>query len=488
MRKEILRMDHIICMDNHIPVLNHLGMQVFTGEIYGVLCLEHHGIEQMVELICWNRPIQYGQVFFEENLVNSMEKSISGRNRVALIGRESRLIDDLSLADNLFVIRRGFRKFVIPRRILQEQTQRMLDELNIQISPAALIQELGAFERLVAEVLQAMVGQDHLIILFDISDMLSSEELPRFHRLIRKLTQEGYTFLYIYNHHEVLKSICDRIGIFKAGRIEKVIANPTAITDAIRIFARYPYEKMATFEPDDNNAFAQMPPVLQLEEVQAEYIRNLSFSVHPGENVLLWDQSNTILDEFMELLGKERKPVSGSLRLPDAEAGGGRRIAFIQRNPVRSTLFWEMSFLDNLCFPLADKVPFFWQKRYLRESVTKEFRGELGDLLDEPELYNLNSKELYTLVYYRYLIAKPSLVVCLQPLSGADMYLRTHILSLMAKLRRHGIAVLVLNTELYDTLYIADRLIQVEQGKVVAEHPRCRFDEVKIEKKDIFPD
>lgn len=488
MRKEILRMDHIICMDNHIPVLNHLGMQIFAGEIYGVLCLEHHGIEQMVELICWNRPIQYGQVFFEENLVNSMEKSTFGRNRVALIGRESRLIDDLSLADNLFVIRRGFRKFVIPRRILQEQTQRMLDELNIQISPAALIQELGTFERLVAEILQAMVGQDHLIILFDISDMLSSEELPRFHRLIRKLTQEGYTFLYIYNHHEVLKGICDRIGIFKAGRIEKVIANPAAITEAIRIFARYPYEKMATFEPDDNNAFAQMQPVLQLEEVQAEYICNLSFSVHPGENVLLLDQSNTILDELMELLGKEREPVSGSLRLPDAEAGGGRRIALIQRNPVRSTLFWEMSFLDNLCFPLADKVPFFWQKRHLRESVTKEFRGELGALLDEPELYNLNSKELYTLVYYRYLIAKPSLVVCLQPLSGADMYLRTHILSLMARLRSHGIAVLVLNTELYDTLYIADRLIQVEQGKVVAEHPRCRFDEVKIEKKDIFPD
>ena len=474
-------MDHIISMDNQNLILNHLSMQIFEGEIYGILCLENHGIEQMVELICCNRPIQYGQVFFKEELVNSKEGNGPRRNQVALIGRESRLINDLTLADNLFVIRSRFKKFVVPKRILQEQTLRILSTLNIQIEPSILVKELKNFERLIVEIMQAMVKGSRLIILFNISDMLNSEELSRFHHLIHELTQKGYTFLYIYNHHEVLETICDRIAVFKDGHIEKVIESPAEeIAKAIRIFARDSHEKMVTFGAREENDAKKIKSIVELEKVELENIRDLSFSIHSGETVLLLDHSNRILDELMELFGQIRKPVSGNLKVFNEECGRKGRIGLIQRDPTRSMLFWEMSFWDNLCFSLMHKVPFFWQKRHLQENVISEFRKDLGNLLDEPDLYNLSTKDLYTLVYYRYLISKPSLVVCLQPLSGEDVYLRTHILQLMGKLRNCGIAVLILNTELYDTLYLVDRLIQVKQGRVISEHTRSDFDEVKM--------
>ena len=134
---------------------------------------------------------------------------------------------------------------------------------------------------------------------------------------------------------------------------------------------------------------------------------------------------------------------------------------------IRYNLFPHLSFMENLCFQIANKVPLFWQKTKLQKSIIKEYRSELGDLLDEPDLFNLDNKDLYTLIYYRHLISKPDLVVCQQPLSDADMYLRAYILSLITKLCENGIAVLVLNTELYDTIFISDRLIQVENGQIV---------------------
>ena len=99
MKREILRMEHILCRDGEAQQLNYLSMQIFEGEIYGVLCLEQPGIDKMVELICWNHTIQNGQVFFREELVNSQEVSSGSRNRVSVIGRQSRLINDLTLAD-----------------------------------------------------------------------------------------------------------------------------------------------------------------------------------------------------------------------------------------------------------------------------------------------------------------------------------------------------------------------------------------------------
>lgn len=490
MKREILRMNHIISLDDGVPVLDYLSMQVFEREIYGILSLEYHGIDKMVELICWNRQIRNGQVLFQERLVNSAGTSDNSRNRVALIGRQSRLVNDLSLADNMFVIRTGFKKFFINDGVIEAQAQQLLDELQIQLSPSTPVKELGNFERLVAELLCAIIAGDNLIILWQISDMLSSEELPRFHELIRTLTEKGKTFLYIYNHHEVLQQVCDRIAIFKGGCIEKVFLKSDEIQGYIvKSFASYAYEKLSLLKAEDNEeTFCNLKPVLTLKHIHVGNIEDLSFSIRPGENVLLLDTSNTILDELMELFAGTLKPLYGKIEPGNIISGSrySRRIAIIQRDPVSTMLFPQLSFLENLCFQLADKVPFFWQKPNLKKNIMKEYQEELGDLLEEPHLYHLNSKELYTLVYYRYLLAKPDLVVCLQPLSGADMYMRTHILGLMAKLRDNGIAVLVLNTELYDTLYLADRLIQVENGQLVAEYAKSHFEEVRM-KNVIFP-
>lgn len=488
MKKEILRMEHILCQDGEARQLNYLSMQIFEGEIYGVLCLEQPGIDKMVELTCFNRPIQNGQVFFLEELVNSVGASSGRRNRVTLIGRQSRLIDELSLADNLFVMREGFRKFLVPGRLIEAETMRVLQEMDICLSPKTLIKNLGTFERLVTELMKAIVAGDDLIVLWEISDLLSVEELPRFHELIHRLAEKGHTFLYIYSHHEVLRPVCDRLAIFKEGTIQKVFTSEENIREHItKVFANYTYDRLKQLEQETQKS-SPGERVLELRGIAGKHIRDLSLCIHRGENVLLLDQNNTILDEVMDILGAEEKPLRG-FAYPELNIRmRGTQIALIQRDAIHTMLFPEMSFLDNLCLLLAERVPFFWQKKQLKRSVYLEYREEIGEAIEAMDLYRLSKRDLCRLVYYRYLIAKPDLVVCLQPLSDMDMYLRGIILELLAKLRNSGIAVLVLNTELYDTLYIADRLIQVEQGRVAAEYSRENFEEARMKREDIFPD
>ena len=486
MREEVLRMEHILCRAGGVPELNYLSMQIFRGEIYGILCLESQGIDKLVDLICWNRPLENGQVFFGEKLVNSVQDN--SRNRVTVVGRHSRLIDGLSLADNLFVIREGFRKHVIPDRAVQTETANVLNRFGVQLSPKTLVQDLGNYHRLVLEVLKSVIAGDQLTILWEISDLLSAEELPRFHRLIRSLAEQGSTFLYIYSHHEVLRPVCDRIAIFKGSTIQKVLTVQSTIREQIqKVFARYCYEKFIRIRKDMEEK-PKGPEVLSLQEVAFGSIRDLNFSIAKGENLLLLDQSNTILDELIELLLGKEETERGRIQPAPSAKTRGRKISVIQRNPVESTLFPELSYLENLCFALAEKVPFFWQKSKFQKSVQKEYEAELGPVINARNLYGLSKKELYTLVYYRYLISKPDVVVCVQPFSDLDMYLRGYVGELMGRLHRSGIAVLVLNTELYDTLYIADRLVQVEHGRVIGEYKRAEFDEIKLMQTVIFPD
>jgi ribose transport system ATP-binding protein len=475
LKREILRMNHVSCLDSRMPILDYVSMQVFETEVYGVLCLGYHGIDKLVELICWNSRIQNGQIIYREELVNSVDIGDNSRNHVALIGRNSRLIDDLTLADNMFVIREGVKKFLINKSVIEKQAQMVIDELQLHLSPAIQIKELGVYDRLVAELLCALIEGNSLIILWQVSDLISSEELPRFHSLIRKLAQMGKTFIYIYNHHEVLQQVCDRIAIFNGGRIQKVFLNSDKMHDyMVRFYAKYGYEKMLRLKAkaDSKQSVKDLQPVLKLDGVKAGNINDLSFSINPGENVLLFDKSNTIIEDLMGLFAGTIQPEHGTVELPSALINGksnAGKIGLIQRDPVSNTLFPHLSFIENLCFQIANKIPLFWQKTKLQKSIVNEYQSELGDLLEAPNLFDMKSKDLYTLIYYRYLLSKPDLVVCQQPLSDADMYLRTHILSLITKLHEKGIAALVLSTELYDTVFIADRLIQVENGRIVVE-------------------
>lgn len=472
MRREILRMDHIVCKKNETLVLDHFTMQIFEGEIYGILNLEQSGIQMILDLAGHNRDIEYGQVFFCEKLVNCAGSSDGSRNKADTVSTQSHLVETMTLTDNLFVIRSGLWPQIISRNKLINQTQRLLDKYKLTMKPLQKIAEMSTLERFTAEVLQVVVRGNKLIILNDISDAFSSEELPRFHAFIKNLAAHGWTFLYIYQHHEVLRQVCERIGIFRNGRIQKVYWDLQNIKGEAKIFGESLYRNVFDLYSGKGCKKHRETPALEWKNISGEYIADLNLTLYPKEIVLLMDRSNTVLKEIMERLKSYK----------------GCRIGTIDKNPVDSMTFPELSGLDNLCFLLGEKVPFFWQRRRLKKNVRQEFAEEIGGILDKPQLYGADLKDLYTIIYYRYLLIKPELLVCLQPLSGLDIYLRAHVLSLLVRFCEKGAAVLILSTELYDTLYISDRLIQMEHGKVVEDIGREEFDKLRNEKAEIFPD
>lgn len=486
MRQEILRMSHIICTEHERPLLNDLSFQVFTGEIYGILMLDRRGGAEMYELLGKNREVAHGQVFFCDQLVVAPGMGNWKTGQVAVIGRESRLIDELSLADNIFVIRPDFKRFYIHERSIEQQAQRLAEAYGLRLSVATPVSQLRPYERLVTELLRAVVADARLILLRDIPDILGSKELAMFHSLIRRMAGEGFTFLYGYNHHEVLRSVCDRVAVFKEGRVEKVLENTESFRSQIRIMANHAYETLQTLEPLNPKNLRHGNPVVSLKHVCHGALQDFDMDIFSGETLLLIDQTNTVLDDLMELfvLANQHQAPPGFFYAHRDPI----RVGIIPQDPISGTLYWELSALENLCMPLGEKMPGFWRKQNLRRHVERECRPELGTLLDAQDLYGLHSPELYSLVYHRYLLARPDLVVCVQPMAGQDMYVRTHILRLVNRLCRSGIPVLILVADLFDTIYVADRVLRIEGGRVTAEYDRADFDKMPLNQQDLWSD
>ena len=476
MREEVLRLENVTRIADGVTLLEDVNLQIFQGEIMGLICINYGGQDELLELLQKNIPIHYGRVYFNEKLVNSYEQTSSSMNKISIIERHSRLADDLRVADNIFVLRHGFRKYLINRKKLNAQLRQFTDELDLNLDGDRLVARLTPYEKYACELLRAVVAGVKLVVIKDISNCVGTADLIRFQELMKHFAAKGFSFLYVCNHHEEAFKICDRLALMENGRIIKVLDK--------RDFTRH---KM---NPYYIGVYPGMPlvqrlkqeNVLRFESVSTGHLHNASFSVDKGECVVLLDMNNTVLSDIIMAMKGVLPVDSGRIFLkgkPYTRKKARRAIengvAFIGQYPTSSMLFPDMDYMKNLCFLIDQKRNIFRMNGRIRKSVIQEYGDLLGDDIFAKDITRLGPVSLYNLIYYRIHLFNPGVVFCVQPFSDADLNLRRHVVDLILLLKKKGIAVIILAVNLSDSLIVADRLLQVKEGILCREFEKNEF-------------
>lgn len=484
MRHEILRMEHVTTVQDEVTQLDNFSLHIFQGEILGLVCINPNGEESLIELIQRNLPIHYGRVYFCETLVNTYRHSTMMPNKVAVIDRRSLLVGDLTVADNVFVLRRGFKKFLISPRVLNDQLRRFTEPLGIELDGSWFVKDLTLYQKYLVELLRAVIMGAKLVVIRDISNSVSTENLSHFFSLLRHYAAQGLTFLYVCNHHEEAFKICDRVAMMRDGGILKVLEQKEFRDESVAPYYRGMFENL----DEERVPRRGDREILSFRDVCTQSLRRLSFSVMEGECTTLLDLDNTVLTDIMGLMTGSLCPESGAVRLGGepytrrkARHAVAHGVEFIAENPAQSMLFREMSVADNLCFLAAEKQKPVRLSSRVKRGILREFRPFLGGDADETNPVRLKLSSLYNLVYTRTCLGNPKIVFCVQPFAGADMLLRRQIISLINRLKENGATVVILAVNFSDTLVVADRLITFRDGAFRREYRSDEFGQFRTE-------
>lgn len=479
MRNEILRMENITLEENGEIYLDNLNFYILRGEIMGLLVADQKGSRQLIDLICTNGPIQFGRVYFEGKLVNQYAHSDLSENRIYVIEERGRLIDSLTVSDNLFVMRRGFKKYIINNKVLDGQVNRLMSEMGLSIDPQKRVSSLNAFERGIVELLKAKLMGCGLVVLDRVSNFLSQKELQRFQDVIRDFAGQGMSFLYIGNHHQEVFRTSDRTALFNQGIIRKVFEKEEMADNALDPYA-------ISFDlSDSQNRVPEKAAVLEFDRVRLEEGNALSFSLHRGECLMILDQDNQTWETIAKVLSGEHAIAGGRILLekkpyvvvePTDFLTAG--IAVIPDDPVERFLFRDMSYMENLTFLLDRKLGHGKIKSSYLRSVRREYQPKVGSCIDAMNIDKLSVREKYGLAYYRIHLLHPKVAVCVQPLAKGDMYCRRYVLDLIQELKNSGISVLILTSNLADNMDVSDRMLVLQGGAIAAEYGRDEFDKV----------
>jgi ribose transport system ATP-binding protein len=454
---EIVRIDRGTTSRRGVTYLDDFNLSVGVGEVVGMVTINQHGMEDLIDLLMGKRSLSEGRLFLKNQLVEGA-KSKEEAHYVTIINYDSRLIPGMTVADHLFTLRKGFGVFVVRKRIVEEQSNILLKEYKVATRADKNISELSTLERCQIELVRGVLSGAKLIILQELGKILGEKDLTSFFQLVEEYVKEGVAFLYIGSYPDESFSYCNRWIIYDNGKAVKTYYQDQLNFESLNLFlgqTSFP----RSYKMLEENL------ILQLSEIDYGEVKDFSCSIYSGECVTILDSYSVMLEDLFNLFLQKEKIEKGEFNFLEGEYLDS--VLFIPENPVEKLLFHDCSYLYNLTFLLDKKV----KKNIIPQRMVKSLLGEWKERVDRyiklETLDGLSIKECYELMYYRILLYRPKLVVVIQPFIGVDTQLRAQIIQLISLLQKESIGVLVLTSYLAELDEISNKVLEVREREVV---------------------
>ena len=143
---------------------------------------------------------------------------------VALASQELSLIDNLSVAENIFLSTLPTKNYKIDYRGLRKKAKELLDLVGLEHSllevPAG---NLSLAEKQLVELAKSLslpIDRTSLLILDEPTAALNSFQADRLHNILLDRVKKGVSILYVSHRLEDVLFVCDEVSVLHEGEIK----------------------------------------------------------------------------------------------------------------------------------------------------------------------------------------------------------------------------------------------------------------------------
>ena len=453
--KELFHIEHMNCHSEEQTELSECNFHLYQGEIVGIVGFRNSGKELLFRILRGEQEYDSGRVFLEEKLLTGTR--FPEDFGVACVSERVMLEENMSVADNIFLIRkpRGFRFFSRDRLNIR-LARRHFEEFGLAIDPQETAGNLTMQERCSVEILKAYLHGARLVILDHIVSALSKEECDALFEFICRLKKKKVSFVLSGYHFKTFSKYCDRVFFMLHGQLKQVWG------DKNPLYAMYHEER--------HRRYADSRVRLQLSHVYMRALKDFSLSLRYGEILAVIDFEKTTNDEILELLHNPEICVNGSVQLngePLSARESAKRIVFTELTDLTNAVIPDLSLEDNLCLSCFSRIHTmgFVSKRrteFVRNEFLKWYPQYSAP--QEEQCRKVNDNDRLAILLYRLILHKPELVICTNPIIKTFEGNDAIIIRAFEELLGNGTSVLILSDNPEQDCKIADRVCFVRGG------------------------
>ncbi|MCR5791119.1 MAG: sugar ABC transporter ATP-binding protein [Lachnospiraceae bacterium] len=461
-----------------VHALDHVHFDVRCGEVHALMGENGAGKSTLMKVLTGIYSKDSGKITFEGREIefhNTREAQDAG---IVIVHQELNMVGDLTVAQNIFIGREFMKGFRIDDKKMIEESNKLFDELKIQIDPKAKMSDLTVGKQQMCEIAKAISHQAKVIVFDEPSAALTEKEIEDLFTIIRDLRDKGMAIVYISHRMDEIKVITDRVTVMRdGGYVGTLITNDCTKEDIINMMVgRVIYEDPKT----ESHVPADAPVVLKVEHLNAgRMVQDVSFELRKGE----------ILG-FSGLMGAGRTETARALFGADPKTSGdiyvnGQKvtinspqdavkygIGYLSEDRKRYGIVVQKSIIENSTLATLEKyMKGAFIDKAEEEKITQKYIDELSTKTPSADtlVVNLSGGNQQKVVIAKWLVRNCDILIFDEPTRGIDVGAKNEIYKLMNRLAEEGKSIIMISSEMTEILRMSDRIVVMCEGKKTGE-------------------
>ncbi len=469
---------------NSVRALRNAVFEVKRNTVHALVGENGAGKTTLMKILCGLERADSGRIILngkEETIKNPRDAFAFG---VGMVHQHFRLIEDFSVAENVVLGAEPCRSLgIVDRNLSRKQVEALADSSGLRIDPSEKVSRLSIGQRQKVEILRVLNRGADIVILDEPTSVLTEQEIADLFQTIGRLKANGKTVVFISHKLQEVMAISEEITILREGIT--VDRGATSSFDAKKISYLMVGEsvELRTGRPKA----AEDELALQVEDVRihdrgglAEVVKGVSFDVKRGEIVGIAGVAGNGQLQLVEGLTGLRKLSSGRVLIDgkDVSEESTRRrreagLAYIPEDRITLGTSVSASITDNI---LVDRYfkPDFSRAGWIRYSSARSHCREMIQRFDirTPNVQFpvglLSGGNIQKVILAREFTSAPSILVVCEPTWGLDVRSIKFVYDRINEMKAKGVGVLLVSSNLDEILTLADRILVMCGGRVVA--------------------
>jgi simple sugar transport system ATP-binding protein len=485
-----IEMKNIVKRFGQLVANDHINLSLREGEILCILGENGAGKTTLMNILYGLLKPDEGEIYVGGDMVNFRSPRDAIRHRIGMVSQHFSLVPTTRVSENITLGNIPKTRF-LPFLDEKEATKRA-EELarscgfNIDVSVKA--EDLSVGEQQRVEILKALYQGAGVLILDEPTAVLTSQESEELFRIIRSMTDQGRSILFITHKMKEAMS-CDRILALRGGKV--VFKNTTKDTN-IDELTEAMFGRSTASAVGERTLPSMTNPVLDIKNLSVkderglETIKNVSLEVYAGEIFGVAGVAGNGQRELSESITGLHRISGGTIRIKREDITGytpklrrERGMIHIPEERKKNGVFIDLPFYLNLILGREDKAPF--SKNSLlnypnisdfAKQMQKDYQIKISSIAMLAR--HLSGGNLQKLVLAREFACEHIIIIAAQPTRGLDVMTTNFVRRKLLEERGNGKAVLLISYDLDEIFELSDRIGVMFEGEMTIVDVRER--------------
>ena len=467
-----------------VKALQDVDFALEPQEIHALMGENGAGKSTLVKVLTGVYQADGGTITIGDKVLQRIETTKQAFDLgISVIHQELNLLPHLDVATNIYIGRLPKTALgLVDWKKVHADADEVLRQVAADFDSHDIVRDLSVSQQQLVEIAKSVSRNSKILFFDEPTTSLTPAEVQNLFRIMRNLKEQGITMVYISHKLDEIEEIADRITVMRDGR--KVMTKNMKDVSMDEIISAMVGGMITNRYP--KNYVEIGGPIFEVKDLNRKgVLHDINFTLRSGEILGITGLMGAGRTELARAIFGADPIDSGEIfvegkkvkirNVSDAINAG---IGLLTEDRKTQGLLLNLSVNDNTAIAALNSkkaskkltVRGMLHKKKIRENTElycKKLQVKTPSI--QQKVVNLSGGNQQKVIIGKWLSTDSKILIFDEPTRGIDVGTKAEIYKIMEELAASGVGIIMISTELPETLGISDRVLVMRKGRIVAE-------------------